>query len=79
MTESRERERKQEREGGRLDGYGRNNETKQDRMRAEERDERRETAQCCFMLRYRNLRRSSRRVVKRRGGGWDDRGEADDG
>lgn len=76
VTESEKRERTYEVEaaadGGRqrgdwsVDGSDRNNKTKQDRMRGEDRDMRRKTAACHFTLRQRNLRRSSRGAER----GW---------
>lgn len=67
MTESKE----EASDGGRqrgewsVDGYDRNNKTKQDRMRGEGRDMRRKTAACHFTLRQRNLRRLSRGAERR--------------
>lgn len=73
VTESKKSERKDEEEadGGRqrgewsVDGFDRNNKTKQDRMRGEETDERRKTAASHFTPRHRNLRQSSHEVERR--------------
>lgn len=59
--------REREGEEGKVDGYDRNNETKQDRRSGEEGDERRKLAECHFTLRHRNLRRSSHEAERRRG------------
>lgn len=69
MTQSRQGERKEgERQGetNLVDGDDRNNETEQDRMKGEEKDEMWKNGRMMLSLGFRNLRRSSRGADKRK-------------
>lgn len=65
VTQSRQGERK-EGETKWVDGDDRNNETKQDRMKGEEKDEMCKNGRMMFSLGFRNLRRSSRGADQRK-------------